>query len=187
MSMKNPLAKAGFVTLAFWGSHLVLVCSSPSSQSLTAPGLTCFFLLFLLYNITNFHGLSHCDSDRLSHMSLQWVSVSPHGRWIPPCLLPEPPFFHPGLTKAFLSTGPLNSSSRKPLLEVLEYQNHLQFAAILGQGCLRRNSPSLCQCDQEQARPPAEMKQICWHSQQLMDFFSKWAKPVFYSRHLIGI
>lgn len=77
MSMKDPLTKARFVTLAFLGSHLGLICSS---QGLTAPSLTWFFPLFLLYYIINFHGLSHCDLDRLAHMSPYWVSISPCGR-----------------------------------------------------------------------------------------------------------
>lgn len=52
--------------ICYIGHFWDLICSSHTPQSLTAPSLT----WCLLYNITNIHGLSHCDSDRLSHTSL---------------------------------------------------------------------------------------------------------------------
>lgn len=143
--MKDTLAKAGFVIMAFPGSHLVLICSSHTSRCLPKPRLTWFFLLFLLYN---FHGLSHCDLDRLSHTSLHWgqhITTWMVNPTLPPARTTLLPFWINQTSSVY--AGPLNACSRNTLLEVSEHQNQLQLAAILGQGCLLCTSPSLCQCD----------------------------------------
>lgn len=160
MSMKDPLAKARFVTLAISG-----ISYAPPTPHRVSPRLA-WLGVFFITSLTFMVSVTVIQTDSPTR-----VSISPRGRWIPPCLPPEPPTFLLGLTKPFLSTQALQVCSRKPHLEVSEHQNQLQLAAILGQGCLLHTSLSLCQCDWEQARPPAEMKQICRRSWQLMDFF----------------